>query len=91
MAKQGMKRPNRTHTKPRNEQATVPEIQGKAKHGNEKANLIIAGTEAPSQKVYHATPYTHEKPISEVYKEIDTDLARDNLENDIPDADLQDL
>ena len=32
-----------------------------------------------------------EKPIAKVYPEIDTDLARDNLENDIPDADLQDL
>lgn len=91
MAKQGMKRAERTHTKPRNEQAAVPEIQGKAKHGKEHVNPIIAGTEAPSQKVYHTTPYTHEKPISEVYKEIDTDLARDNLENDIPDADSQDL
>ena len=91
MAKQGMKRPERTHTKPRNEQAAVPEIQGKAKHGKEKSNPIIAGTEAPSQKVYHTTPYAHEKPISEVYKEIDTDLGRDNLENDITDADLQDL
>lgn len=91
MAKQGMKRPNWTHTKPRNEQAAVPEIQGKAKHGKERIKPIIAGTEAPSQKVYHTTPYVREKPISEAYKEIDTDLARDNLENDIPDADLQDL
>lgn len=32
-----------------------------------------------------------EKPISEAYPVIDTDLARDNVENDIPDADLQDL
>lgn len=32
-----------------------------------------------------------DKPISPVYSEIDTDLARDNLENDIPNADLQDL
>lgn len=32
-----------------------------------------------------------EKPVAKVYPEIDTDLARDNLENDIPDADLQDL
>nr|WP_316621232.1 hypothetical protein [uncultured Ruminococcus sp.] len=91
MAKQGMKREERMHTKPRNEQAAVPEIQGKAKHGKEKVNPIIAGTEAPAQKVYHTTPHTHEKPISEVYKEINTDLARDNLENDIPDADLRDL
>lgn len=91
MAKKGIKRPEVTHTKPRNEQAAVPEIQGKAKHGKEKANPIIAGTKAPSLKAYHTTPYSHEKPISEVYKEIETDLARDNLENDIPEADLQDL
>ncbi len=32
-----------------------------------------------------------EKPISKVYPVIDNDLARDNIENDIPDADLQDL
>lgn len=86
MSKKGMKRPQRTHTQPRNKQAAVPEIEGKAKHGKEKANPIIAGTSAPSQKVYHS-----EKPIASVYKEIDNDLARDNLENDIPAADLQDL
>lgn len=91
MAKQGMKRPEVTHTKPRNEQAAVPEIQGKAKHAKEHVNPIIAGTAAPNQKVYHTTPYAQEKPIADVYKEIDTDLARDNLENDIPEADLQDL
>ena len=32
-----------------------------------------------------------DKPISNAYKDYDTDLARDNLENDIPAADLQDL
>ena len=91
MAKQGMKRPDRTHTKPRNNQSAVPEINGKAKHGNEPVNPIIAGTAAPSQKVYHTKPHRQEKPVSPVYREIDTDLARDNLENDIPEADLQDL
>lgn len=91
MAKQGMKRPEVTHTKPRNDQAAVPEIQGKAKQGKEKVNPIIAGTKTPSQKVFHTTPYAYEKPVSDVYKEIGTDLARDSLENDIPDADLQDL
>ncbi|MEL7609034.1 MAG: hypothetical protein AAGU74_05970 [Bacillota bacterium] len=30
-------------------------------------------------------------PISEVYPVIDTDLARDNVENDLSAADLQDL
>ena len=91
MAKQGMKRIERTHTKPRNDAAAVPEIQGKAKHGKEKANPIIAGTAAPSQKVYHSRPHSKEKPISNAYSVIDTDLARDNLENNFTAADLQDL
>lgn len=33
-----------------------------------------------------------DKPIPEdIYPVLDTDLARDNVENDIPAADLQDL
>lgn len=32
-----------------------------------------------------------DKPIPKIYPVIDNDLARDNLENDIPEADLQDL
>lgn len=95
MAKKGMKRPERTHTKPDNEQAQVPEIQGKAKSGKEPALPIIAGTSAPAQKVYHTKPslsaQKEEKPISDAYAEIENDLARDNLENDITSADLQDL
>ena len=54
MAKQGMARPERTHTQPRNDQAPVPELQGKAKRGKEKANPIIAGTSDPHMKVYHS-------------------------------------
>lgn len=91
MVKQGKKRPETTHVKKHNEQPVVPEIQGKAKHGKAGVNPIIAGNTAPSQKVYHTTPYKHEKPISDAYKEIDTDLARDNIENDMPEADLQDI
>ena len=91
MAKQGMKRPEITNNKNKNEQAAVPEIQGKANHGKKSVNPIISGSVTSSQKVYHTTPYKHEKPISNAYKEIDTDLARDNMENDIPEADLQDI
>lgn len=40
MAKQGMKRPDYTHVKPRNEEAPVPEIQGAAKSRNEKAKPV---------------------------------------------------
>ena len=85
MAKQGMKRPDWTQTHPRNEVSPVPQIQGKAKTGKKKANPIIAGTTGAEQKVYH------ERPISRAYRQIDTDLARDNLENDITFADLQDM
>ena len=69
MAKKGMARPGRTHAKKRSEAPAVPEIQGKAKQGEESA----------------------EKPVSKVYPVIDNDLARDNVENDIPAADLEDL
>ncbi len=84
MAKQGMKRPEirKNHSK---NQAFVPELQGKIKAGKEKANPIIAGTMGAEQKVWH------EKPIPGAYKEIDNDLAQENLENHIPMADLQDI
>ena len=84
MAKQGMARPDWTKLHPKNE-AYVPQIQGKAKSGKKKANPIIAETSGASLKVWH------EKPISNAHGIIDTDLARDNLENDIPFADLQEL
>lgn len=84
MAKQGMKRPQIEGGRPKND-AYVPGIQGKAKSGKAKAKPIIAGTMGAEQKVWH------EKPISQAWKEFDTDLARDNMENDITFADLQDL
>lgn len=94
MAKQGMKRPERTHTQPRNDVTPVPEIQGKAKHGKERARPIT-DIHPKKQKALHDAPlashWSVEKPISDVYPVIDNDLARDNLENDIPAADLQDL
>ncbi len=90
MAKKGMKRTDYTHTQPRNEMSPIPEIQGKAKSGKIHANPIIAGTSSASQKVWHNKSYSHEIPISSAYPTIDNDLARDNLENDIPAADLQD-
>lgn len=36
-------------------------------------------------------PVKKERPVPDIYAVIDTDLARDNLENDIPAADLEDL
>lgn len=54
MAKQGMARPDWTHPHPRNDALPVPEIQGKKRHGKEKANPIISGTRGPELKVCHA-------------------------------------
>ena len=44
-----------------------------------------------SCKVEHPRRRKQEKPIPSVYPVLDTDLARDNVENDIPAADLEDL
>ena len=40
MAKQGMTRPEYTHTHPKNDMPPVPELQGKAKRNKEKAKPI---------------------------------------------------
>lgn len=85
MAKQGMKRPEFTENKQKNTVSPVPQIQGKARTGKTPAPPIIAGTRGASMKVFH------NRPISTSYRALDNDLARDNLENDIPFADLQDL
>ena len=85
MAKQGMKRPEVTHPAPKNDMPSVPEIQGKAKSGKKLANPIIADTMGAQLKVWH------EKPVTNAHGPLDNDLAADNLENDLPSADLQDL
>lgn len=53
MSKQGMARPDWTHVRPKNKEAPVPEIQGKAKQGKKPANPVIAGTEGGAVKVFH--------------------------------------
>ena len=85
MAKKGMARPDWTQTHPKNDASPVPQLQGKAKSGKQKEKPIVAGTQGANLKVWH------ERPISDAHGIIDTDLARDNLENNIPFADLQDL
>lgn len=41
MAKRGMKRPERTHTQPRNEVDPVPELKGASKQRKEKTKTTI--------------------------------------------------
>ena len=84
MAKKGMARPDWTKLRPKNE-GFVPAIQGKAKSGRKKANPIIAESSGAELKVWH------EPSITNAYGPIDNDLAKENLEQDIPFADLQDI
>lgn len=53
MSKQGMARPEWTHTKPKNDAGPVPEIQGKAKHSKKPARPVVPGSDGPELKVYH--------------------------------------
>ena len=52
MAKKGMARPDETK-RPRNEVPPVPELQGGARHGKDRARPIIPGSGGPDLKVYH--------------------------------------
>ena len=54
MSKQGMARPNQTHTNPKNEISPVPEIQGKAKHKKAKVSPIVTGTAGAEMKVFYS-------------------------------------
>lgn len=86
MSKQGMKRPEISENKQKNQVPPVPELQGKAKRTKTPARPIIAGTASPAQKVYHGVPHSQHS-VSHAYPDQWNDLALDNLENDIPDAD----
>ncbi len=51
-----------------------------------KASSVITGPSGGAKLSDHT-----EKPLSKAYRVMDNDLARDNLENDIPAADLEDI
>ena len=53
--------------------------------------VIIMAEKQKKQSVQRSKRGKKEKPVSQVYPVLDNDLARDNIENDIPAADLQDL
>ena len=63
----------------------MPEKEKKPK--KDVVKPIIASSMEAKRKVFRA-----ERPIpGDIYPVIDTDLGRDNIENDIPAADLTDL
>ena len=91
MAKQGMKRFYPKHKK--NDLEPVPQIQGKARSGKEKAKPLIAGEQGGIGKVYHGIPHSESDNIPAVFGAIDNDLAAENILNDfdMTAADMQDL
>lgn len=65
MPKKGMARPDWTKQHPKNDLPPVPEIQGKAKHGHNKAHVVIGGDlSGPHLKVFHmpGDPYEEKDP-----------------------------
>lgn len=91
MAKWGMERFEQTDTHSENAIDKSSQKQRKSKNSSIYANPIISDALFTTQKVYYAVPFKKEKPVSEVYPVIDNDLARDNVENDLTAADIQDL
>lgn len=83
MSKQGMKRPEITQNKEKNDIPPVPELQGKAKHTKEKAGPITQGTKPKETRKTGRS--------SDPYSIFDNDVATENLENDLSAADKQDL
>lgn len=82
MAKQGMKRPDETHPRKKNDLPPVPELQGKAKRTKEQAGPFL-----PQSNLF----FPGMMPMPPAYPDFFTDLARDNGENDLTAADRQDL
>ena len=58
-----------------------------AKMSSVKKNDILANVKEPLQKPYGFSSISFERPIDPVLATIDTDLARDNIENDFPYSD----
>ena len=59
--------------------------------GNPVFEVIFMTEKQKNQSGQNKQQQKKEKPVSRIYPVLDNDLARDNVENDITAADLQDL
>ena len=71
---------------PKNESHLAPKVSGQRKAGAVDIYAAHRAAHDPDQHISRG-----EQLVSRAYTLGDNDLARDNLENDLPDADLQDL
>lgn len=86
MAKKGVD-PSERSIRSQKQTTCVPEMQGEVKYSKKSTRAIAAGAFDSGHRRFDG-----ERPIpADIYPVIDTDLARDNVENDIPTADLEDL
>ena len=69
-----------------NESQVTPKISGLRKVDAIEVHSKHRAAHDPNQPISRA-----EQLVSRAYSLGDNDLSRDNLENDLPDADLQDL
>lgn len=85
MDKRDLAYPNR-HGQPDNELNLGPKVPGQRRAGAVDIYAAHRAAHDPNQHISR-----REKFVSRAYTLGDNDLARDNLNNDLPDADLQDL
>ena len=71
---------------PKNESRVMPKISGQRRVDAFDVHLKHRAAHDPNHPIS-----CREQLVSRAYTLGDNDLARDNLENDLPDADLQDL
>lgn len=59
--------------------------------GHPKLEVMFVKRTKPGKKPPAAHEHIDQPIVEDIYPVIDTDLARDNLENDMPAAELQEL
>ncbi|MBQ7974598.1 MAG: hypothetical protein IJ300_02795 [Clostridia bacterium] len=90
MSEQSSKKIKQPKTKSTNDAPLYPEVQRNIESGNTKYKSSDEDDE-DTERIYFDQPNLSERHISDIYPVIDNDLARDNIENDLSSADLQDL
>lgn len=91
MQKQVNKPVEHPKTKSTKDAPLVPEVQRQTEEEKEQKYSEKEENDGMFGKTFQNNPNLQERPISSVYPVIDNDLARDNIENDLSDADLQSL
>ena len=85
MSKRETECPDHTHSRPEHDRQSIPEIRCKMQNSNAAGSPLFTAGRCAGEIYRGVQPASHITPAA------DNDLARDNLEQDIPAADLQEL